>query len=169
MSELILYAVPRGELGAQLDACWAAVRTEAQRYPPHCTLTGFFHDGDVARYAEAAGAVVAPCAARVVSLREGDLDGRWIGLELDAPDLRALTDRFATAVAAPQTRTDAIRVKEWLHVSIAYGHDGAEHGLLLDRARSIVDPGAAAEWELRLYERLPGDEWDVRGRWPLAG
>jgi hypothetical protein len=163
--DLILYAVPTGELAAQLAACSDGLATEAQRYPAHCTLTGFFHDADVERYVQAAASVVAPTTVDVVGLRADD---GWVGLELHSTDLLALTDRFATAVGDPGSRGDAIRAKSWLHVSIAYGHDAAEHDALADRARALVDPTAACGWDLRLYERLAGDEWITHGSWPLT-
>ena len=46
--EFIVYACPVGTLAGQLDLFFARSRAEcgenaAHAYPPHCTLTGFFH------------------------------------------------------------------------------------------------------------------------------
>lgn len=166
MTTLILYAVPEGALAGQIAAYFEGLTTEAQSYPPHCTLTGFFHDDDVARYVGAAAQCVAPVPVRVVRMHAGA--GDWVGLELDAPDLVALTRRFAGLVATPGTRKDAVRVKEWLHVSLAYGHDASAHAELAQRAVLTVDPSAAVTWSLRLYERTDDGEWLVHGSWSLG-
>lgn len=167
MTTLILYAVPEGSLGEQIASYFDGIDTEAQSYPPHCTLTGFFHDDDVARYVDAAARIAAPATVRVASLHTEGAD--WIGLEIDAPELIALTRRFADLVIEPRTRDDAVRVKEWLHVSLAYGHDPAIHGDLAHRALAMVNPDAAVSWSLRLYERTDAGAWTAHGAWPLGG
>lgn len=163
--ELILYAEPRGPLADQVDAYFRGVETDAQTYPPHCTLTGFFRDDDVERYIDAAATVLAPVVVGVAGLRT-ETEG-WIGLELRSPDLHALTARFAAAVADPGTRVDTIRPKDWLHLSLAYGHDRGQHPELARRAVALVDPGAEVDWQLALYERDPVGTWHPHARWPL--
>lgn len=164
MTELILYAVPSGLLGEQLARYSKGVDTEAQRYPVHCTLTGFFHDDDVDRYVRAAGEVAAPVDVHIVALRT---EADWIGLEVRSPGLLAVTERFAASVADPGSRSDAIRPKSWLHVSLAYGHRMEEHAMLAHRAVTLVDPSAAATWGLHLYQRDLGDRWALLGAWSL--
>lgn len=165
MGELILYAVPTGELAEQLDDLFASFDTVAQRYPPHCTLTGFFHDDDIARYVDAAARASEPVVVDVTGPHAGD--DAWIGLEVHSSGLERVTARFADAVAEPRTRLDALRRKQWLHVSLAYGHDPALHAALLARCEAAIDSTARGGWELRLYERGAGDTWTVHGSWPL--
>lgn len=166
-AELILYVVPVGPLGVAIDAFFSEVAmrpTKAQLYPPHCTLTGFFHDGAdaISRYVTAAARVARPVRVDILQLRTG----AWIGLELRSPDLEQLTRDFAACVASVESRRDAIRVKDWLHLSLAYGHDETDGHDLAQLATKLVDPAAEVTWELRLYERR-GGEWIIHGSWPL--
>lgn len=168
VAELIVYATPNGPLAEAVDRYstkLAARPTTAQQFPPHCTLTGFFHDrrDAIARYVDAARQVVRPVAVDVVALHSGD---EWIGLELASPELQRLTADFAALVADAGTRTDEIRPKDWLHLSLAYGHAAADTAELAALATDLVDPAAPAGWDLRVYERRDG-EWIAHGSWPL--
>jgi hypothetical protein len=166
-AELILYTVPTGPLAEAIDAFFAEVATrptKAQAFPPHCTLTGFFHDDAEAirRYVAAAERVARPICVDV----ELRATTEWIGLELRSPALQQVTLDFADAVASVETRRDAIRPKDWLHLSLAYGHDDGETSHLTHLATKLVDPAADVDWELRLYERRNGD-WITHGSWSL--
>ena len=170
MIELILYAVPVGPVADAIDRYFVAVAdhpTTAQSFPPHCTLTGFFHDlpESIPAYLTAAAGAALPADVEVVELHDA---GDWIGLELKSPDLLAITADVAERSRSISTRTDDIRLKDWLHVSLAYGHDAAEHDRLARLASELVDPSADVDWELRLYSR-EGGSWTVHGSWPLSG
>ena len=165
-AELIVYAVPVGPLADAIDLFFGEVAlrpTRAQEYPPHCTLTGFFHDevNAIASYAEAAASVVRPVS---VDVRLQTTE--WIGLEVRSLDLQQLARDFAARVASIATRREPIRLKEWLHVSLAYGHDAADGDELTALASALVDPTADADWDLRLYERRDS-HWIVHGSWAL--
>jgi ubiquitin-associated SH3 domain-containing protein len=164
--ELILYATPAGPLAAAVDRYYETVdaaltSTTAQTYPPHCTLTGFFRrDDDGARSAvEEIGRALTDAgpvpdgAVEVVSLTATD---EWVGLELRSPWLRRLTDRI---VAAHQTEPgeEALRVKDRLHLSLAYGID--DLGPHADLAAATVDPASPVSWEVALWERRGDGSW----------
>jgi 2'-5' RNA ligase len=166
-AELILYTVPTGPLARAIDAFFAEVATRptrAQDYPPHCTLTGFFHDDAeaIGRYVAAAERVARPVRVDV-QLRTST---EWIGLEVQSSDLRQLARDFAAAAAPIASRRDPIRLKDWLHVSLAYGHDADATDGLANLATKLVDPAAEVDWVLRLYECRNGD-WITHGSWPL--
>lgn len=164
--ELILYATPVGPLADAVDHYFETVAEElmpttAQTYPPHCTLTGFFHrDDDGARVAiEEIGRAVAdagPVPAGAVEIVALHGQEEWVGLELRAPWLQALTRRIA-ADHRPGPGQDALRVKRWLHLSLAYGIDDlAPHARL---AETTVDPGLGVVWEVSLWERRRDGSW----------
>ncbi len=162
--ELILYATPTGPLADCCDAYfqWAGDNTTtAQEYPPHCTLTGFFRragaradeliDRTKAMIAEAGP--VPDGAVDVVSLMTTD---DWVGLELRSPWLLGLATEIAVA-DRPTGEEDALRLKDWLHLSLAYGVDDlTDHGA---RARRSVDIGLTAGWEVALWERHQDRRW----------
>lgn len=171
--ELILYATPTGPLAEQCAAYFDAASqtlgpTTAQTYPPHCTLTGFFRrtDAGVARaVAEIAPVIAAagPVPGDAVTVVGCHATAEWVGLELRSPWLSDL----AASVADGHTLApgdDALRLKDWLHLSLAYGTaidrpaaDRSSIALLLDRygalAEVMIDPNAAVGWEVGLWER----------------
>lgn len=173
--ELILYATPTGELAEQCDRLFEeATRigpTEAQTYPPHCTLTGFFHrrreraDEIAAQLQQRLADLAVPHrAVEVVALRCGT---EWIGLELRSTWLESTT-RELFADHALDADDDPIRVKTDLHLSLAYDLVPLRRDLSRDPSRDLapyarcsvelVDPAADAGWELALWER-DGSDW----------
>lgn len=171
---LIVYAVPLGPLGEQLEAYWhrvAPIRPNAAlEYPPHCTVTGFFHrrPAAIAEVVEAlervvadeGGAVVAPVVSRMV------LEGNWFGLVLEAPALVDLAERFAR-LAPTGPDDDPVRPKADLHLSLAYEFAPERADELGALAALIVRPDASAHWELRLYEGRRAASWRSLAAWPL--
>ena len=164
--ELILYACPGGPLGDTLAHYFADVddrlgRTPAQTYPVHCTLTGFFrrHGSRADAVLDHLAAVVAargPVPSGAVAVdRLGVRDG-WVGLELTSAWLLDLT---AAVVAADEPRPgeDALRPKDWLHVSLAYGVTDLEH--YVAHALDRVDPNLPASWRVGFWERLEDGAW----------
>jgi ubiquitin-associated SH3 domain-containing protein len=164
--ELILYATPTGELAESIDRYFAEVdasagTTTAQTYPPHCTLTGFFrrsHAGAEAAIAamgrgiDAAGPVPDD-AVEVVGLTATE---EWVGLELRSPWLLSLTAAFA-AEDRPEPGDEALRLKDWLHLSLAYGVDELDAHTAL--ANQLVDPTRPAGWEVAVWERRANAHW----------
>lgn len=163
--ELIVYATQTGELAAACDEYFAEAQrigaTAAQTYPPHCTLTGFFRRSNPRAddvIAEIGGEIlragpVPQDAVEVVALRATE---GWVGLELRSPWLVNLTARIVSS----HERTpgdDALRPKDWLHLSLAYDVDDIEPYASL--AKKLIDPTACADWEVAVWERLEGRTW----------
>jgi hypothetical protein len=91
-------------------------------------------------------------AVEVVGLRS---EPNWIGLELRSPWLLDVTTRFE-ATHRLDPGDDALRPKDWLHLSLAYGvEDLSVYAALVE----LIDPDAPAGWEIGLWERLPVDRW----------
>lgn len=171
---LIVYAVPAGPLGDQLDEYWhraaPILPNAALDYPPHCTVTGFLHrgahqvDGLVAALdrsvAETVDGAVAPVVDRMV------LDGQWFGLVLQAPALVDLAERFAV-IAPTGSDDDPVRPKRDPHLSLAYEFAPEDSASLAALAALTVRPDASARWELRLYEGRRGGPWQALAAWPL--
>ena len=161
--ELILYATPTGPLAAACDEYFAAASelgpTVAQTYPPHCTLTGFFHRSPAE--AEATIAALARLLADTGPVPDGAVEvgglttsEGWVGLELRS-------EWLAKLIAAAVAEHDDLRPKDWLHLSLAYGVDDlAEHAALAER---LVDPAAPAGWETAVWERIGGTTWVRHG------
>jgi hypothetical protein len=176
-AELIVYACPTGALAAQVLRYYEAARercgaNSAHAYPPHITLTGFFHDDAAALplYVAALGAAHAEAMERrpaeAVRITAMALAQDFHGLLIESPWLEALSSAFKARAASP-TRRDPVRPKSNLHLSLAYGFR-PEHGpALADLARALVDAQAPTGWELRLYERRPDGGWTIHEAWPL--
>lgn len=176
--ELILYACPMGELARQLDAFLDASRAQcgpntAHRYMPHCTLTGFFHDelSAVPAYLAALDEALAQSlpvwsgdAIKISGMRL--LDGFYF-LAVESAWLQQFTAGFV-ARAISSTRRDAVRLKDQLHVSLAYGFEPVHGSRLAQLAREMVHASAPVGWELRFYERHPGDRWTLHKSWALG-
>jgi hypothetical protein len=177
MHEYIVYACPVGELADQLTHYFAASRkligpNAAHRYMPHCTLTGFFHDDPESIHLYCAALEAALRRARpsqsipVLTILNMVFRTDFHGLLLDGPWLKALIADFAHSVDAPRRR-DALRLKGWLHLSLAYGFPPEQHGALAELANTVVDVAAPVAWELCVYERRVDDAWLQHARWPL--
>jgi ubiquitin-associated SH3 domain-containing protein len=177
--ELIVYACPAGLLAEQVAGFYAASLerfgpNSAHAYPPHITLTGFFHDDATAipRYVAALGSACLRAMparpASAVLIREIALLDGFHGLLADSPWLEALTADFAATVDSP-SRRDELRLKRWLHLSLAYEFRPEDGPALADMAASMLDVAAPVAWELRLYERLPDGGWLCHAGWKIDG
>jgi hypothetical protein len=175
--ELILYACPMGELAIEVDRFLAVSRERcgpnaAHLYPPHITLTGFFHDEAQAlplyvsalREAHLAAVPAPPMAITVAKL----MTGSFVGLMIMSPWLEAVTAGFAARAASP-SRREPLRVKRNLHLSLAYEFAPKHQSILGMLARALVHPDAPVGWELRLYERCPDRSWVTHVSLPLTG
>ena len=96
ISKLIVYACPTGQLADQIAAYYARSRAEcgpnaAHAYPPHCTLTGFFHDDveSIPRYKNALAAALQRAKPQqptpVITISDLVIDERFRYLQLDSP------------------------------------------------------------------------------------
>ncbi len=179
-AELILYACPTGELAVRLQEYFDASASTcganmAHAFPPHCTLTGFFHDqrSAVSRYVAALRNALEQSA-----LADGHVELRAVSLQLmesfhfillSSVGVKRLVRRFAATAASP-TRAEPLRTKEWLHLSLAYGFPTAYQGALrrvaCERLGSV--DSIPATWEICLYERTRDERWIRHAAWPLS-
>lgn len=177
MIELIVYACPTGALADQLALYYERSLAQcgpntAHRYMPHVTLTGFFHDVEASAPFYAARLAVALADLQLapdppLAVVGVEMNPEFHGLLIESAWAKQVTARFAELAHASPTRRDALRVKDWLHLSLAYGFDPEQHDALAALARELIDPSASAGWELRLYERRPGDAWVLHAGWGL--
>lgn len=176
-AELIVYACPTGALAEQVEQFYAASRERfrpntAHAFPPHITLTGFFHDDadQLPLYAAALGAAhsaaMAQRPADAVQITALATEAEFHGLLIESPWLERLAADFKARAVSP-TRRDEVRPKTNLHLSLAYGFRPADGPGLGALARELVDPQAPVSWELRLYERTASGEWVVHAAWAL--
>lgn len=173
---LIIYACPTGELAEQIDryfqqslvVCGA---NAAHRYMPHCTLTGFFQDEETAipRYVQALDRAlrqVQPCPNPVIAIQHLTFRPDWHGLELQSDWLKNVIATFATLATSP-TRQDALRLKDWLHLSLAYEFQLEQSKLLMQLAQAHISLQASVQWELRFYQRHANHHWTCHQSWQL--
>jgi hypothetical protein len=173
----IVYACPLGDLADQIERYYAASlaacgANAAHSYMAHCSMTGFFRDdrATVDTYIEALDAAVRrawptrPLPA--LSITGITLGPEFHGLLLSSPWLQTLIADFART-ACSSTRRDALRLKDWLHLSLAYAFPPDQHATLVALARDLVDISAPVSWELRFYERHADGDWTCHARWPL--
>jgi hypothetical protein len=176
-TDLIVYACPTGPLAAQIEAFYAASLAQcgpnsAHAYPPHITLTGFFHDEpeSIPRYVSALGAAhkrAINSSSAEITITDLLLRPDFLAFTLVSPWLEALAADFAASVAEPLSRQDAIRLKNWLHLSLAYGYAEQQFLPLKALVEQYIDRAATVSWELRFYERQPGPSWVCHRSWPL--
>jgi len=178
--ELILYACPTGELAVLLQqyfeasarACGA---NAAHAFPPHCTLTGFFHDqrravsfyaGALQRAVEQATSSQDRIGLRITSLY---LMESFHFILLRSDGIKSLVRSFARTAMSP-TRTEPLRTKEWLHLSLAYGFSPDHRGTLRRIAREHFGSigSIPVSWEIVLYERAGSGRWIRHAVWSLS-
>jgi ubiquitin-associated SH3 domain-containing protein len=175
--EYIVYACPLGRLARQLATYYVESRAvcgpnAAHQYMPHCSLTGFFHDelASIPAYTLALDAAV--CQARptrpdlVLQFSGLLLSETFHGLLIESPWLKGLATDFA-ASAPSATRRDDIRLKSWLHLSLAYEFPREQHHHLATLAHDLVEIDAPVSWELRFYERHLDLSWTCHAYWTL--
>ena len=170
-TQFILYLCPTGPLGAALDSFFKRTAKEfgpnaAHAYMPHCTLTGFFWDepSHAAQYIEALNACVQHCEwlkeeKEPIKITQLVTKPKWIGLEIDAPLIKRWVTQFVERAETPGLR-EHIRMKQWLHLSFAYGYPAEQFEPLAAMGRQI-DLSQTVSWELRFYDRSQAQEWTL--------
>ena len=188
MPKLIVYACPVGPLAQQIERYLTQAKERygpnaAHAYMPHCTLTGFFEDEEssIPRYTKILGLVFNEYRDRIpipaIQIKQLSFHADWHGLELEADWLKQLITEFARR-SSSLTRDEALRLKDWLHLSLAYGFKPNQAAGLKQLAHQLIDISSEVSWELRFYSRLSGEEsvslvsllvtpWECRGRWTL--
>ena len=173
--QFIIYACPVGELNTQIETYFTKSRqlygvNSAHKYMPHCTLTGFFtEDFDaIPSYLQALDAVYTSAKDKYpldVAIAKLHLAKDWHGLELQSEGLKQLIRNFAHSNS---TRQEKLRLKDWLHLSLAYGFN-PEHGEQLQNlAIETINLQAKVNWELRFYQKNPDWTWQCLKFWNIA-
>jgi hypothetical protein len=177
--ELILYAEPGGELGARCAEFWAAMSaadaaTDAQTYPPHVTLTGCFHrdPSRVMPILDAYSRAVDAAAPRGLdgvrwmapAALELQVDDAWAGFHVAAPWMDAVVAAFTAPDSAAHPATsgdDELRLRSWLHLSLAYGdgYDDCARTAAAAHAAGLQGLTSEGEWTVSLWRR-DGSSWD---------
>lgn len=172
----IVYACPMGELADQLDRYFQQSLTRcgenaAHRYMPHCTLTGFFQDEEatIPLYVQALDRALMealPCPNPVITIQQLTFNQDWHGLELQSDWLKSMIASFANFAISP-TRLDALRLKNWLHLSLAYEFPPEQSETLIQLAQNYIKIQSPVQWELRFYQRHPDYHWTCHHSWRL--
>ncbi|MEL6553202.1 MAG: hypothetical protein AAFQ63_07060 [Cyanobacteria bacterium J06621_11] len=178
-TSFIVYACPVGPLATQIETYLQQSqqrygKNSAHAYMPHCTLTGFFRDevSAVDIYTAALEASLNDYSKHIsqppITIEQVTFNPNWHGLVLNATWLKQLIVSFAKRADSP-TRTDALRLKDWLHLSLAYDFKPNQGRHLQQLATQLIDITAPVAWELRVYERREGNQWTCHQQWPLVG
>lgn len=186
MVKLIVYACPVGALARQIETYLLQTKEQcgpnaAHAYMPHCTLTGFFEDeaGAIDSYTEALSCILNESRDRIptppIQIEQLSFHANWHGLALEADWLKQMIADFAQKSVSP-TRNEALRLKDWLHLSLAYEFEADDAPRLKRLANALIDVASEVSWELRFYERIsteapkPFNEinWKCHSRWALA-
>ena len=179
--QFIVYACPTGELNTQLETYFQLSKEQcgannAHNYMPHCTLTGFFTDrlSSADYYLQALeeayknspkGLASRHDRALEIEIKQLVFNPEWHGLELQAEAIKDLIKDFVRLETSP-TRQENIRLKDWLHLSLAYGFESGDRAKLEMLARETINLAADVAWELRFYQRVAGN-WNCLKAWSL--
>ena len=178
MPKFIVYACPLGELAAQLNTYFDKALTfceanAAHNYMPHCTLTGFFEERtrSIPVYTHfltrSLNRLLLTRPHPVIEITDLAFRPDWHGLELQSPWLQKVMVDFVTTAKSP-TRPEPLRLKQRLHLSLAYEFKPAHQDTLVQLAQEVVNLEADVEWELRFYQRRANNNWTCHQAWSLA-
>ncbi|CAD0226408.1 conserved hypothetical protein [Planktothrix agardhii] len=178
LSQFIVYACPQGELAEQIETFYQESlklcgSNAAYNYMPHCTLTGFFQDQEsqINLYIQAIETAYNTAQLTAIPLKinvtQMTFQATWYGLELQAQGIPLLLIHFSQLVNSA-TRLEALRLKTWLHLSLAYEFQPQHARQLQDLAQNQINPYAQADWELRFYQRHLDQSWTCHQSWQLT-
>lgn len=168
----IIYACPVGELNKQIEKyfdlshelCGA---NSAHKYMPHCTLTGFFNTklASIPVYLEALDrAYIETNDDLEIEIEQLTFKENWHGLELQCDRLKQLIANFAQAETL-EKYSDKLRLKDWLHLSLAYDFNSDRETHLKQLAIDTINIKANVNWELRFYKKNPDWSWKCMQAW----
>ncbi|MDJ0707581.1 MAG: hypothetical protein QNJ46_30260 [Leptolyngbyaceae cyanobacterium MO_188.B28] len=178
MTKFIVYACPLGELADQINtyfekSLFFCNANAAHNYMPHCTLTGFFEEEtcSIPLYTQtlkrSLNRLLQTCPDPVIDITDMVFRADWHGLELQSPWLKKVMIDFVATALSP-TRHEPIRLKQQLHLSLAYEFQTKHRETLIQLAQKEINPQAAVKWELRFYQRHPDNSWTCHLAWPLG-
>ena len=172
--QFIIYACPVGELNTQIETYFAESlqygTNKAHKYMPHCTLTGFFTEDInlIPSYLQALDAaynLAKNNLALDIAIAKIHFARDWHGLELQSEGLKQLIRNFAHSNS---TRQEKLRLKDWLHLSLAYGFDPKQREQLQNLATETIDLQSEVNWELRFYQKNPDWTWQCLKSWEFT-
>lgn len=175
--QFIIYACPIGELNSQIETYFDRSRklygeNSAHKYMPHCSLTGFFADelSSMPIYLEALDRAYLEAKNNLsldIEIKQLTFRENWHGLELQAEGLKQLIVNFV-CLETSTTRPEAIRIKDWLHLSLAYDFNHEYAAKLQSLALEIIESKAKVDWELRFYQKNVDWNWKCLKVWSLV-
>lgn len=174
--QFIIYACPVGELNQQIEDYFQKSlslcgENKAHKYMPHCTLTGFFTDNinSIDYYLKALDKAYLAAKNNLdlsIIIKQLTFNDNWHGLELQAEGLKQLIINFAE-IEKSLTRREKLRLKDWLHLSLAYSFKIEDRNKLKNLAREIINLQADVNWELRFYQKNPDWTWKCLKQWAI--
>lgn len=175
-SEFIVYACPVGELNQQLENYFQKSlnlcgENKAHKYMPHCTLTGFFTNdiSSINYYIEALDKAYLVAKDNLdlnIVIKQLTFNDNWHGLELKAEGLKQLIVNF-NQIEKSTIRTKKLRLKDYLHLSLAYDFNPEDRDKLQSLATETIDLQADVNWELRFYQKNLDWTWKCLQTWIL--
>ena len=138
---------------------------------PHCTLTGFFNDAlsSIDFYLQALEEVYLEAKKNLslnLTVKKLTFGEKWHGIELESDSLKQLMIDFAQLENSP-TRQEELRLKDWYHLSLAYGFNPKDAERLEKIARETIDLQNNVNWELRFYQKNADWSWNCLQSWNL--
>ena len=170
----IVYACPVGELNKQINKYLDRSNNlygvnSAHKYMPYCTLTGFFNaePDSIPIYLEALDRTYSEAEKNLnlgIKIKQLVFNKKWHGLELEAEDLKTLIANFERTITIRDYH-EKLRLKDWLHLSLAYNFNLEYSSKLQQLALEIIDLKADVNWELRFYQKNPDWSWKCLQSW----
>lgn len=175
-SSFIVYVCPTGELNTQIEKYLLESskygKNTAHKYMSHCTLTGFFTDkiSSIPLYVRALEQAYTKAKndnlSLKVKIKQLTFSENWHGLELEANGLKQLIANFANSEKST-TRQENLRLKDWLHLSLAYDFNPQSGEKLKDLATEMIDLQKDVNWQLRFYQKDPDWTWKCLHSWDI--
>ena len=172
----IVYVCPTGDLNRQIEEYFEQSiklcgKNKAHQYMPHCTLTGFFTDelSSIPLYLEALDKAYTEAKNNTslnIEITQLTFNDNWHGLELQADGIKQLIANFAQ-LENSSTRQEQLRLKNWLHLSLAYGFNPQDSEQLKYLATELINIQANVNWELRFYQKNADWTWKCWQSWSI--
>lgn len=177
LKEFIVYACPVGELNNQLEKYFATTlakcgKNAAHNYMPHCTLTGFFNDKSTAIpiYTQALDTALKKSLQtppkKPIMIVDMEFTPDFHYLKLESTWIKKIIANFST-IAESSTRFNKLRLKDNLHLSLAYKFPSKQQQILTEIAKETINIQAQVSWKLRFYQRHTDNSWTCHQSWKL--
>ncbi len=175
-SQFIVYACPVGKLNQQIEKYLHQSRelyeaNSAHKYMPHCTLTGFLNaeSNSISVYIKALDKAYIEAKNNLdldIKIKQLTFNENWHGLELKAENIKTLIVNFFQNKTINNYQ-EKLRLKDWLHLSLAYNFNPEYESELKQLALEIIDLKSDANWELRFYQKNPDWSWKCLQSWTI--